>query len=117
MLFLGLSACGLFGSGPKYVVFFQERSAQLDGSAQAVVAQVAARATAEPSSTVEVLGYTDSAGSPTADVALSQQRAQAVANALIANGVAPSRLLCSGQGQTNANPGLASRRVEIIIGP
>jgi outer membrane protein OmpA-like peptidoglycan-associated protein len=113
---LALPACSLFEEAPKYVVFFQERSAELDMPAQGVIAQVA-RASSTQTAKVEVVGYTDSAGSPSADIALSQQRAQVVADALVANGVASSRLVRRGQGQTNANPGVASRRVEIIIAP
>jgi outer membrane protein OmpA-like peptidoglycan-associated protein len=117
LLLLAVSGCALFGSSPKYLVFFQERSTQLDSAAQGVIGQAAARASSRPAAKVEVLGYTDSAGSPSADVILSQQRAQAVADALVANGVAPARLIRSGQGQSDAEPGVASRRVEIVIGP
>ena len=91
-----VSAC----SGPRYVVFFQERSAQLDGQAQNVVSRAAARANNNPTSSVKVVGYTDSAGSPPADVALSQKRAQTVADALVANGVGKDRLMREGHGQT-----------------
>jgi hypothetical protein len=106
-LLLVLSACSLFGpSGPSYVVFFQERSAQLDAPARRVVAQAAQRTNADPAARVEVSGYTDSAGSPQADVLLSQQRAQAVADALVASGVAADRLVRKGQGQTGGNPAL-----------
>jgi flagellar motor protein MotB len=112
-----LSACSLFGpSKPHYVVFFEERSAQLDSQARGVIAQVARRANDNPTAAVEVIGYTDSAGSPQADVVLSQQRAQAVADALMANGIAANRLVRKGRGQTGGSPGIASRRVEIIIG-
>ena len=42
LLLLVLSACSLFGSsGPRYVVFFQEGSAQLDAPAGSVIAQAA----------------------------------------------------------------------------
>jgi outer membrane protein OmpA-like peptidoglycan-associated protein len=116
LLLLSFSACSLFGpSRPHYVVFFQERSAQLDTSARRVIAQAAARANADPTASVEVSGYTDSFGSPQADVVLSQKRAQVVAAALVANGVAANRLVRKGQGQTDVNPGVASRRVEIRI--
>jgi hypothetical protein len=81
-----------------------------------VVAQAAQRTNADPAARVEVSGYTDSAGSPQADVLLSQQRAQAVADALVASGVAADRLVRKGQGQTGGNPGIASRRVEITVG-
>jgi outer membrane protein OmpA-like peptidoglycan-associated protein len=117
LFLLALSACALFGSRTSYVVFFQERSAQLDGPAQGVIAEAATRANNRPTSRVEVIGYTDSAGSPSADVVLSQQRAQVVADALVANHVASTRLVRSGRGQAGDNPGLASRRVEIMVAP
>ena len=41
-----------------------------------------------PDATVTVRGYSDSAASAQADVLLSQQRAQHVADALVADGVA-----------------------------
>jgi outer membrane protein OmpA-like peptidoglycan-associated protein len=115
LVLLILSACGFFG-GPRYVVFFTERSAQLDSPAQRVIAHVATRAKDDPSAKVEVAGYTDNAGSPAADVLLSKQRAKAVADALEADGVAASRLVLHGRGQTGGNPGVESRRVEISIG-
>jgi outer membrane protein OmpA-like peptidoglycan-associated protein len=117
LLLLALSACSLFGpSGPHYVVFFQERSAQLDAPARGVIARVARCANAEPASPVEIRGYTDSFGSPQADVLLSRERVRSVADALVADGVAASRLVRTGHGQAGANPGIASRRVEITVG-
>jgi outer membrane protein OmpA-like peptidoglycan-associated protein len=84
-----LSACTLFGpSDPPYLVYFQEHSAQLDPPARSLIALAARRASDEPAAPVDVIGYTDSAGSQTADVKLSRQRAQTVADALEANGVA-----------------------------
>ena len=115
-LLLVLAACTLFEpANRKYVVFFQERSAQLDSPARDVVIQVAKRANDHPGSMVEVLGFTDSAGSPSADIVLSQRRARTVADALISNGVAANRLVLIGRGQNGENPGLESRRAEIII--
>jgi outer membrane protein OmpA-like peptidoglycan-associated protein len=114
---LVLAACSFIApSGPPYMVYFPERSAQLDGKAHDVVALVAQRANEAPAARVKVIGYTDSAGSPAADVLLSQKRAQAVADALVANGVPANRLDRVGAGQTNEDPGIASRRVEITIG-
>ena len=110
---VGLTACS--SSGP-YLVYFQERSAQLDPEAHNLIGVAAQRANTEPAAPVEVVGYTDSAGSPPADILLSQQRAQAVADALAAAGVAPDRLRRVGRGQTGVDPGIASRRVEIDIG-
>jgi hypothetical protein len=113
---LALASCALFGNGrPDYVVFFQERSVALDPAARDVIAHAARRAQESPTAAVQVIGYTDSAGSPQADVTLSQRRAQAVADALVANGVSPSRLVRLGRGQTGSNAGVMSRRVEIFI--
>ena len=81
-----------------------------------MIALAAQRANNEPAAPATVVGYTDSAGSPPADVALSQQRAQTVADALVADGVAANRVVRTGRGQTGDNPGIASRRVEITLG-
>lgn len=117
LLLLVLSACSFFGpSGPDYVVFFQERLVQLDAPARDVIARAAKRASADPAAPVVVNGYTDSGGNPRANVLLSQERAQAVADALVASGVADNRLVRRGQGQTGRDPGVASRRVDITVG-
>ena len=116
-LALVVSACSLYSSSnPPYLVYFQERSAQLDPEARGLIVLAATRAKDEPTAAVNVIGYTDSAGSPPADILLSQQRAQVVADALVANGVAANRLKRIGRGQTGSDPGVASRRVEITIG-
>jgi outer membrane protein OmpA-like peptidoglycan-associated protein len=116
-IMLMLAACSLFApSGPPYMVYFQERSARLDAKASDVVALAARRASEAPAAQVTVIGHTDSAGSPPADVLLSRQRAQAVTDALAADGVAVARIVRIGAGQTHEDPGVASRRVEITIG-
>jgi outer membrane protein OmpA-like peptidoglycan-associated protein len=115
-LLLVLAGCTLFEpANREYAVFFQERSAQLDSPARDVVNQVAQRANDRPGSMVEVLGFTDSEGSPSADILLSQRRARSIADALIRSGVAANRLVLIGRGQTGEDPGLESRRAEIII--
>jgi outer membrane protein OmpA-like peptidoglycan-associated protein len=114
---LVLAACSIFApSAPPYLVYFQERSAKLDARAHDVVLLAARRANEAPAARVTVIGYTDSAGSPPADIVLSRQRAQIVADTLVANGVAAGRLVRIGRGQTGTDPGVASRRVEITIG-
>jgi outer membrane protein OmpA-like peptidoglycan-associated protein len=114
---LAPSACSVYGpSNPPYLVYFQERSTQLDAQAHRLVALAATRANEEPAAPIDVIGYTDSAGSPPADVLLSQQRAEAVAAALVADGVPANRVVRVGRGQAGGDPGIASRRVEISIG-
>jgi outer membrane protein OmpA-like peptidoglycan-associated protein len=117
---LVLAACSLAPpsdqSGLPYMVYFQPRSAKLDPPAHDIVTLVAARANEAPAARITVTGYTDSAGSPPADVLLARQRAQSVAHALASKGVAAHRIVRIAAGQTNEDPGLASRRVEIAIG-
>ena len=68
-LLLLLSACSYFGpNNSPYLVYFQERSTQLDAPARSLIAEAAQRANAEPTAWVTVAGYTDSAGSPPADI-------------------------------------------------
>lgn len=77
-----------------------------------------------PNSLVDVYGHTDTTGSATTNQRLSEQRAQAVANYLISQGVSSSRVRWMGFGETrlkvstgdNVNEPL-NRRVEIKIVP
>lgn len=116
-LLLAVSSCAILSppARPGFVVFFSERSAEIDASARSTIATAASQATAS-GSTVTVIGWTDSAGSPAADVTLSRRRAQNVADALAADGVLASRIAQRGRGQTGDDPGVESRRVNIELG-
>ncbi len=117
---LALSACATSTGGVAppsgFMVFFPERSSALEPAAMDVIAQAAAAAKAQPGKTVVVSGYTDSVGSKPDDVVLSQQRARRVADGLAADGVSAARIIQHGRGQTNGQPGVESRRVEISLG-
>ncbi len=115
-LLLTLSSCAALtgGGGTPYVVFFTERSAALEPTAKEVIAQAATAAKAA-SGQVRVLGYTDSVGSPADDVTLSRGRAKRVSDELVADGVPPERIVQQGRGQTGTDPGVESRRVDIIL--
>jgi outer membrane protein OmpA-like peptidoglycan-associated protein len=118
-LLLGLSSCALLTGqkpAPTYVVFFTEHSTSLDAAALKLIADAARDAKTSAPKTVTVLGYTDSAGNATADQELSSERAESVASALIADGVASDMIRREGRGQTHEDPGVASRRVEIAVG-
>jgi outer membrane protein OmpA-like peptidoglycan-associated protein len=73
---------------------------------------------------VEVNGYTDTTGAPDKNMTVSQRRADAVAQALMAGGVNPKRITAKGWGETrlkiptgdNTNEP-RNRRVEIRITP
>lgn len=75
-----------------------------------------------PSRNVQVNGYTDSVGSDAYNQRLSQERADAVREALVADGVTASRLTARGFGEaspissnTTAEGRAENRRVELIL--
>ncbi|ANS84750.1 Outer membrane protein A [Vibrio scophthalmi] len=77
---------------------------------------------AYPQAKVDVVGYTDSSGAAEYNQALSEKRAQAVANVLAERGVATDRMTVSGEGENNpiadnsTREGRAqNRRVEITV--
>lgn len=77
-----------------------------------------------PNSLIDVYGYTDSTGSESYNLQLSEQRAQSVADYLISRGVAASRIASKGFGETNfiasndtEEGRAANRRVELKIVP
>lgn len=75
-----------------------------------------------PKRTAQIEGFTDSQGSDSANLDLSQRRAAAVRDALVAQGVEPARLSPRGFGESNpasTNDTAAgrqmNRRVEIVL--
>lgn len=75
-----------------------------------------------PTRNVQVNGYTDSVGSETYNQRLSQQRAEAVKEALIADGVGTGRITAHGFGEaspvasnTTAEGRAENRRVDLIL--
>ena len=115
LIFL-LSACSLLGGnalGRKYVVFFGKDSTSLDRPAREVLAHAADAAADNPSLNVLVAGYAGANGSLSADEALSGRRAEIVADALRADGVAANRIQISTRKPSNQDAGVGARRVEI----
>jgi outer membrane protein OmpA-like peptidoglycan-associated protein len=77
-----------------------------------------------PETRVEISSYTDSSGSEQQNLALSQQRAQAVAELLAQKGIDPSRIEYRGYGETNfvasnatENGRQLNRRITLVIIP
>jgi outer membrane protein OmpA-like peptidoglycan-associated protein len=71
---------------------------------------------------LHVEGYTDTVGTPERNLVLSQKRADAVKNYLIAKGISESRLIATGHGQDNPiddnsteKGRMANRRVELKL--
>jgi len=105
-----------------YPVFFQPWSAAIDSNAGSTIAIAAKAAQANPSAPVIVTGSADTVGSEAANQDLALTRAQVVADALTADGVAKSRIAVVSAGEVSS-PGSApgsfaqfSRRVLIQIG-
>jgi outer membrane protein OmpA-like peptidoglycan-associated protein len=77
---------------------FRQGSAQIDPATGRVLDDVAAALNAHPSASIRVEDHTDSAGDAQANVALSQERADAVKSYLAAQGVAAERIEATGLG-------------------
>jgi outer membrane protein OmpA-like peptidoglycan-associated protein len=109
------------GMGPKAAstpatpVFFQPFSAALDQPALSTIASAAQEAQAQPGSRVVVTGAADGVGSPKANKYLSETRAQVVADALVADGVARGRIKLRAAGAVEAPGGAAQAGRRALI--
>jgi OOP family OmpA-OmpF porin len=80
-------------------IYFRSASAKLDAKSRPLLAEVEGVVGKCPSLKIEVAGYTDSDGSPDANKQLSERRAQAVADALVADGVPLKQISSAGYGE------------------
>ena len=103
-------------------VLFATGSATLRSGADRQLSQMAELLRESPDRRVAVEGFTDDRGDESFNLALSQQRADAVKLALIKNGVTADRIAAEGLGESfpvapnDTSAGRqANRRVEIII--
>ena len=80
-----------------YGIHFATDSAVLDKSSDGTLKEMAKLLKTQPSLKVCIVGHTDNSGALAHNLALSQQRAEAVTKALIADyGIAPGRLAAKG---------------------
>jgi outer membrane protein OmpA-like peptidoglycan-associated protein len=101
---------------------FGHDSARLTPPARHVVSQVAAILKASPETSLRLEGFTDNTGSWNVNLTVGTARAAAVRRALIADGVAPGRLIIVGCGEgrpkvpntSKANRAI-NRRVELTV--
>lgn len=108
--------------GSDILFTFDSYEVSNEGTAAAkVLAQVLAK---HRRSTAEVNGYTDTRGTPQYNQTLSENRANAVAEIMMANGVDESRITTHGYGETSLavqtpdeTKEIKNRRVEIVIHP
>lgn len=103
-------------------VLFTSGKAELLPGAQTSLGQIADAIASQPEKKVLVEGHTDSRGTETTNLALSQARASAVGSFLISRGVAADRVTTNGLGSSRPVADNASaegrannRRVEIVI--
>ena len=103
-------------------ILFNTGSSTLSPAAYAALSRIAYNLNQNPETLITIVGYTDNTGTYEQNMQLSQQRAQAVANYLIGQGVSSSRINTLGRGwedpvaPNNTAAGRAqNRRVEIYI--
>jgi chemotaxis protein MotB len=101
---------------------FQPAMATLTGDNLPSLDRIAALLDAYPDLSIRIEGHTDSLGDAAANLALSQQRAEAVKQALIERGAEPERLTAQGLGSErpiadNETPAgrAENRRVEVYV--
>jgi outer membrane protein OmpA-like peptidoglycan-associated protein len=103
-------------------VTFANGSAKPSADSAASIDQLGTTLRDHPNATVTVEGYADSMGSPQANQALSQARADAVKSMLVQNGVDESRIDTAGYGDQNpvapngTTAGRAeNRRIDVVV--
>jgi outer membrane protein OmpA-like peptidoglycan-associated protein len=104
-------------------VLFDTGRAELNPGAARKLDQLAQFLTDHADRRVQIDGFTDSVGSDSYNLELSQERADSVRRALLARGIDSSRIGTQGYGKafsvaSNADSGgrQLNRRVEVVIG-
>jgi outer membrane protein OmpA-like peptidoglycan-associated protein len=102
-------------------IAFSPGTARIEGKSGPLLDKLAQQVRACPG-TVQIAAYTDNTGKGITNIHLSEARATAVRNALIARGVAPTRLKARGYGahhpiaDNNTEAGRAkNRRIEFYV--
>jgi len=105
-------------------VLFDSGKATLQPGARTKLKEIAGILDRYPRTVISITGNTDSRGSDALNDRLSKERAQAVADELVANGVNPARILTFGAGASNAVATNATpegrqqnRRVDLVVKP
>jgi outer membrane protein OmpA-like peptidoglycan-associated protein len=101
---------------------FPYAKAELNTDAEAILEPVVAELQAHPSYVVEISAHTDAEGTALGNMAVTQERAEAVKTYLLSKGIAAGRLKAQGYGSTrpiadNATEEgkVANRRIEITV--
>jgi len=104
-------------------ILFDLGQANLKPAAKLVLAKLSGILLLMPDLNLRIEGHTDSTGTPSGNLRLSQKRAESVYDFLAEQGIAPSRMKTAGYGQdrpivdnSTEEGRQRNRRVEIIIG-
>jgi len=113
-------ALNKYGSIALYINF-ETGKANIKPESQGIIDQIVQMLKDNPTLKISIEGHTDNVGTPQSNQKLSENRAKAVMNAIIAKGIDKSRLSSKGWGQTKpisdnkTEEGRAkNRRVEIV---
>jgi len=100
----------------RFLVFFDEFSANLTPEAHKVVADAVRRARETSTRSIRIEARASATGSPAANQRLAETRSQVVADELAAGGLSPAMLHQVPIGQTGSgDPSVAERRVDIVL--
>jgi outer membrane protein OmpA-like peptidoglycan-associated protein len=100
--FQGSDPNDLVGILNQSIINFPSGSSEVPSGSTALLQKAGAlMKNLKPGTRLEIAGYTDNTGDAAANVALSQQRAEAVRNELIKSGVDPAMLVAKGYGGAN----------------
>jgi outer membrane protein OmpA-like peptidoglycan-associated protein len=121
-LLLVLAACapmqppqGMTEAG-RYLVYFNEFSANLTPDAQNVIAEAAAKAKEYGARTIRIEGRASATGSAEANQRLTETRTQVVYDALQRDGVDPTIIQQQPLGQvTTTDTSVMQRRVDVVL--
>src|SRR6202023_3937165 len=117
LVFVFLTACVPMGAdNGRFLVYFDEFSANLTPEARTVLADAAKRARETNSRSVRIEARASATGSPVANQRLAETRSQVVADELKADGISPAMLRQVPIGQTGSgDPTVAERRVDVVL--
>ena len=102
--------------GERFLVYFDEFSANITPQAQSVIDEAAAKAQATHATAIRIEAHASATGSPAANQKLTETRAQVVADALQKNGIDPAMLRQVAAGQTpTGDTGVTDRRVDVVL--
>ena len=107
---------GFAQQGDRFLIYFDEFSANLTTQARAVIADAAKQAREGNARAIRIEARASATGSQKANQYLAQTRSQVVADELEHDGVNPASVTQVPIGQTGSeDPSVAERRVDIVL--